>query len=66
MEVSFLSTAHELVIWFKMCVSCCRFIASGEDLNSKIIPNSADIYRFDIVYNLTQDMVYNSEYVVLW
>jgi len=40
-----------------MIASCCRFIASGEDLKSQIIPNSAGIYRFDIVYNLTQDMV---------
>jgi len=31
---------------------------SGSELSSSIIPNSAGVFRFDVKYNLSEEMVW--------
>jgi len=39
-----------------MCVSV-RLILSGEELASVIVPDSTGVFRFDVEYRLSEDMV---------
>jgi len=34
-----------------------RFIVSGEELKSSIVPNRTGVFRFDVKYNLSEETV---------